>query len=122
MNEWENAEKAWLVCASIHREFAKGKDALFKTRQADFLKNAKDAKDSAALSQKEYETVKRDAQRYRWLRRRDVDTINLGGLFVGKTPENIVITDIDLDVAIDTAMLSCPQPAVTQPESNLPKG
>ncbi len=35
---------AWEVCASIHQEYAKGKDGLFTTRQADFIKHADDAR------------------------------------------------------------------------------
>jgi hypothetical protein len=29
---------AWACCALLHREYAKGKDALYTTRQADFLR------------------------------------------------------------------------------------
>jgi hypothetical protein len=32
------------VCASIHQTYAKGKDGLFTTRQADFIKHADDAR------------------------------------------------------------------------------
>lgn len=35
---WKEAVIAWRVCASIHREFAKGKDPFFKTRAKDFEK------------------------------------------------------------------------------------
>ncbi|CCU70908.1 hypothetical protein [Thalassolituus oleivorans] len=45
-----------------------------------------------------------DAARYRWLRDRDINQIELRGLFVGQTPENIVINGIDLDKAVDVAM------------------
>lgn len=37
---------AWEVCASIHREYAKGKDALFNTRQSDFVKHANDCREA----------------------------------------------------------------------------
>ena len=46
----------------------------------------------------------RDAERYRWLRARDLDTIYAGGLFVGMTPENYVLNGVDLDLAVDLAM------------------
>lgn len=46
---WKEATIAWAVCASIHREFAKGKDPFFKTRQADFVRHENDAR--AALSE-----------------------------------------------------------------------
>jgi hypothetical protein len=41
---WEEATRAWAVCASIHREYAKGKDAVFKTRQADFTRHEAQAR------------------------------------------------------------------------------
>jgi hypothetical protein len=46
----------------------------------------------------------RNAMRYRWLRERDVNAIDTGGLFVGMTPNNIVLNGDDLDIAIDAAM------------------
>lgn len=42
---WEEATIAWSVCASIHREYAKGKDPVFKTRQADFIRHEKEARE-----------------------------------------------------------------------------
>lgn len=45
-----------------------------------------------------------DALRYRWLRARDLDSIQQGGVFVGLTPENLVLNGADLDGAIDTEM------------------
>lgn len=47
---------------------------------------------------------KRDAERYRWLRERDLDTIKQGGVFAGMTPANVVLNGPDLDSAIDAAM------------------
>jgi hypothetical protein len=44
LDGWKEAAIAWTVCASIHREYAKGKDGVFKTRQADFLRHAEDAR------------------------------------------------------------------------------
>lgn len=43
MSGYKEAAIAWEVCASIHRGYAKGKDPLFKTRQADFIKHQTDA-------------------------------------------------------------------------------
>lgn len=43
-NGWLEAAVAWEVCASIHRLWAKGKDVLFSTRQADFVNHAADAR------------------------------------------------------------------------------
>jgi hypothetical protein len=39
LDGWKEAAIAWRVCASIHREYAKGKDPFFKTRQADFVRH-----------------------------------------------------------------------------------
>ena len=45
-----------------------------------------------------------DALRYHWLRSRDIDTIQHGGVFAGLTPSNVVLNGEDLDKAIDDAM------------------
>lgn len=45
-----------------------------------------------------------DANRYRWLRSRDLDTIKAGGVFAGLTPDNLVINEEDLDAAVDAAL------------------
>lgn len=42
---WKEAAIAWSVCASIHRQYANGKDPFYKTRQADFTKHENDAKE-----------------------------------------------------------------------------
>jgi len=44
----------------------------------------------------------RDADRYRWLRARDLETIGRGGVFAGQTPENVILNGEDLDQYIDT--------------------
>ena len=44
---WLEAAVAWEVCASIHQQWAKGKDAVYSTRQADFQKHAEDARAKA---------------------------------------------------------------------------
>ena len=41
---WKEATIAWEVCASIHRKYAKGRDALFSTRQHDFVAGAEKAR------------------------------------------------------------------------------
>ena len=50
------------------------------------------------------ETIKRYAERYKWLRERDLDTIHKGGVFAGMTPKNCLLGLEDLDKAIDEAM------------------
>lgn len=70
---WKEAFKAWKVCASIHREWAKGKDAVFTTRQADFVRHAevafKKSMGEDGLQSQDREDVKRldwlDAQNAR---------------------------------------------------------
>ena len=49
---WVEAAIAWEVCASIHRKWAKGKDALYSTRQADFVKHAEHARAMLAAAPK----------------------------------------------------------------------
>ena len=45
-----------------------------------------------------------DAARYQWLRERDLETISRGGVFAGKTPDNVILNGDDLDRAIDAAI------------------
>ena len=45
--------------------------------------------------------VRRDAERYRKLRSADINAIHEGGIFVGLTPNNVVINGEDLDIAVD---------------------
>jgi len=47
---WKEATIAWEVCASLHREYCKGKDPFYKTRQADFVKHTEASREKA-LSQ-----------------------------------------------------------------------
>lgn len=42
---WKEAAIAWEVCGSIHEKWAKGKDALYSTRHADFVKHATAARE-----------------------------------------------------------------------------
>ncbi len=46
-NGWLEAAIAWEVCASIHETFAKGKDAVYKTRHGDFVRHADDSRRKA---------------------------------------------------------------------------
>ena len=50
--------------------------------------------------------VELDAARYRWLRSRDLETVDNGGVFVGKTPDNVVLNFEDCDRAVDAAMMA----------------
>ena len=51
-----------------------------------------------------------DGRRYRYLRERDLDTINMGGVFAGMTPQNVVLNGDDLDRAVDAALLEAQEP------------
>lgn len=51
----------------------------------------------------ENDALREDAERYRWLRARDVDSISKGGIFIGMTPENYVMNGSDCDELIDAA-------------------
>ena len=45
----ENAKEAaiaWSVCQSSHRDFAKGKDSLYTTRQSDFVRHSDNAQNN----------------------------------------------------------------------------
>lgn len=43
------------------------------------------------------------ADRYRYLRERPLDAVSTGGVFAGKTPDNVVLNGADLDAAVDAA-------------------
>jgi len=48
--------------------------------------------------------AERDAERYQWLRSRNIDTVHRGGVFAGVTPDNYVLNGEDLDRHIDVAI------------------
>lgn len=50
-NGWLEAAIAWEVCASLHRQYCKGKDDLFTTRQSDFVKHAENAREHISHGQ-----------------------------------------------------------------------
>ncbi|QPG62124.1 hypothetical protein HFV04_021745 [Pseudomonas sp. BIGb0427] len=54
--------------------------------------------------------LRKDAERYRWLRTRDVNTISQGGVFAGITPQNLVINEETLDEAVDAAIAKGARP------------
>ena len=54
--------------------------------------------------QQENKTLREDARRYHFLRSKDLETISCGGIFAGKTPDNLVINGEDLDREIDKAL------------------
>ncbi|MGF7197538.1 hypothetical protein FHW81_002663 [Pseudomonas sp. RC10-4-2] len=76
------------------------------------LDNASDAANGVPLRHEtllpffaeDYEALRKDVERYRWLRERDLETISRGGVFAGMTPKNIVLNLEDLDAEIDAAI------------------
>lgn len=50
---YKEAAIAWAVCASIHREYAKGRDPLYTTRQADYMKAHEAARTKAMRAAQE---------------------------------------------------------------------
>lgn len=56
------------------------------------------------------ETAKK-AARYDFLRSRELSTIEFGGVFAGRTPDNVVLNGEDLDAAIDESIATADQPA-----------
>lgn len=50
---YKEAAIAWAVCASIHREYAKGRDPLYTTRQADYMKAHEAARTKAMRATQE---------------------------------------------------------------------
>jgi len=52
----------------------------------------------------ENQSLRTDAERYRWLRSRDLETIAQGGVFAGMTPQNMVLNEETLDEAVDAAI------------------
>lgn len=52
----------------------------------------------------EHQAIQTKADRYDYLRERDLDTLHMGGVFAGKTPDNVVLNGEDLDAAIDAAL------------------
>ncbi|MDI3949453.1 ead/Ea22-like family protein [Pseudomonas aeruginosa] len=94
------------------------------------LDNASDAANGVPLRHEtllpffaeDYEALRNDAARYRWLRERDLETISRGGVFAGMTPENIVLNLEDLDAEIDAAIEGAKQLAYPQNSSSNPSG
>ncbi len=46
---WKEAAIGWTVCASVHEQWAKGKDALYTTRHGDFDRHAEEARQRHSL-------------------------------------------------------------------------
>ena len=47
----------------------------------------------------ENDALRKDTERYQWLRSRDLETISHGGVFAGITPHNMVLNEETLDAA-----------------------
>lgn len=77
--------------------------AYVRTYDGVTIEASEEAGHIAALISASADT-RRYAERYGWLRDRDLNTIHRGGVFAGKTPENLVLSGADLDAAIDIQM------------------
>lgn len=51
-----------------------------------------------------YPSLLRDAERYRHLKSKDIGAIHKGGVFAGKTPDNVVLNGDELDAAVDQSI------------------
>lgn len=58
----------------------------------------------------ENRALRKDAERYRWLRSRDLETVSRGGVFAGLTPDNLVLNEKTLDDAVDAGRAKELQP------------
>lgn len=76
----------------------------FESRMGDLQVENGKLKNRLATADERADLLTRDAARYRWLRERDLDSIFAGGVFVGRTPQNIVLNGEDLDQAIDVKL------------------
>lgn len=77
---------------------------------SDMFFDLADALEEASPTQPSDGQSALDARRYRYLRERDLDTIDKGGVFAGMTPENVVLNGDDLDRAVDAALLEAQEP------------
>lgn len=80
--------------------------AFNKAKLGRDLTSPKDSNELVTLSA----MAKANDARYRYLRERNLDAINTGGVFAGKTPDNVVLNHDDLDQAIDVALAEAVKP------------
>lgn len=76
----------------------------FEGRMGDLQVENGKLNDRLATADERANLLARDAARYRWLRERDLNSISAGGVFVGRTPQNVVLNGEDLDQAIDAKL------------------
>lgn len=98
-----------IACLTALAELADVADALREEMKDIALVTGRSKTDGEsdtdwAFLAEEVADLAHDAARYRWLRERDLDTIDQGGVFAGKTPDNIVMNQEDLDAHVDAAM------------------
>lgn len=79
-----------------------GAGLLYRRQDVDIVLSAIATERDALRA--EVEQLRIDAERYRYLRERDLDTISSGGVFAGMTPRNFVLNGEDLDHAVDAAL------------------
>jgi len=83
-------------------------DATYPAEDSELTNNVQSFQDTIDSLKQRNKDLEKDAARYRWLRERNLDTVYAGGVFAGKTPENLILNGEDLDVAIDAALNPTP--------------
>ncbi|WP_053130875.1 hypothetical protein [Pseudomonas sp. MIACH] len=104
-SDWPEYHLVWAMLR--HRMAGKPVPDFDLWRRADELQQRLTAADEQLdLLVAENTGMRTDVERYRWLRDRPLNTIHLGGVFAGKTPQNVVLNGEDLDQSIDAAIQS----------------
>lgn len=85
-----------IAATEVHTVVMKENEALVGAAQS--------IRDEWRKDQIEVEALRKNSDRYQWLRGRDLETIHRGGVFAGHTPRNVVLNGDDLDQAIDQAI------------------
>jgi hypothetical protein len=76
----------------------------WKNDSFEMQERAVEQMERALRAEQQRDEAQRDAERYRFLRGRDLDTIHNGGVFAGMTPQNIILNEGDLDREVDAAI------------------
>ncbi|MEB0106620.1 hypothetical protein [Pseudomonas sp. MH9.3] len=90
--------------AEVLSESRGRQSSAFENRMGELQVENGKLSDRLATADERANLLARDAARYRWLRERDLNSICAGGVFVGRTPQNIVLNGEDLDQAIDAKL------------------
>lgn len=110
-SDWPEYEQVWaMIEARVDGkpspyEVLEQQLKALRQHKSDYMEAAEGTRRALTRENKrlrsELAELRRDAERYRWLRARDLDSIHKGGVFAGMTPENVVLNREDLDSAVD---------------------